>query len=337
MRTSLLAAAAVTLLLSAQQPAREFDFWIGEWSVQNRHMNAEGVWGDGDRTRARITPVCSGAAVLEEWAGPLHGKFMNGFSLRAFDPELQRWRLLLFWTTDGNSNFGQLQGSFRHGRGEFFAPLTGMQRTRYTFSDGLPNSVRWDSARTSDGGVTWKTDWIMEFSRTRPAAQVTQDRLFDVAWTEGRLSPHPEARQLDWMLGSWSGEQVDERDQVREARLRCKTLDKDCLILDLLETRPEAGADWEERLAVRGFEAGPRRWTSWSLSEMDPRLRSSELQLLDGGALFVEQARADGSHREELWSLDAEDQLTIEHSRVTPGANGDEVELIDTTRLRRGL
>jgi len=263
-----------------EDPGRGFDFWIGEWSVQNRHLQPDGTWSLGDVTRARITPVLGGQAVLEEWAGPFRGSFMNGFSLRAFDPEAERWVLVLFWTTDGNATFGRLRGRFRHGRGEFLAPETGQQRTRYTFSDALPNSVRWDSATTADAGQTWRTDWIMEFSRTRAAGEVTDEVLFAQDWNAGTLSPHEEARALDWMLGEWRGH-VEGGGEELEARLRCRLLDKDCLVLDVLETRAprtDTGADagtedWEGSLHVSGYVASAGTWESWGLSEADTRLR----------------------------------------------------------------
>jgi hypothetical protein len=160
-------------------PHHQFDFWVGEWSVQNRHMDGNGRWRDGDVTRARITPVIGGQAVLEEWAGPLHGAFMNGFSLRAYHPADGRRALLLFWTATGDGSFGQLHGRFRLGRGEFFAPDSGPRQTRYSFSD----------------------------------------ELFATDWTEGTLSPHPEARELDWLLGTWHGTQTDEAGKQRAARL----------------------------------------------------------------------------------------------------------------------
>jgi len=259
-------------------PERQFDFWVGEWSVLNRHMGPDGEWRDGDTTRARITPVCGGAAILEEWAGPFRGGFQNGFSLRAWDPAQDRWVLLLSWTMDGNSTFGRLTGTFRHGRGEFFAGGGG-NLTRYTFSDALADSVRWDSARSQDGGRSWSTDWIMEFARTRPASEVTQDELFGTDWTEGEVSPHPEARALDGMLGTWSGvetvEAVGGASVAREARVRCKLLNKDCLVLELVETRMPGDEEWDERLSVRGFVPSASRWESWRLSKRDTTLRRS--------------------------------------------------------------
>jgi len=324
--------AAAALVQGSASPHRQFDFWIGEWSVQNRHLQADGTWADGDLTRAHTVPVCGNRALLEEWAGPFRGGFMNGFSLRAYDPAREDWDLLLFWTSDGNGGFGRLRGSFRHGRGEFFSSWTDPQGQeqvqRYSFSDGLPSSVRWDSATSSDGGVTWKTDWIMEFSRTRAAAEVTQDRLFDVAWTEGEVSPHAEARRLDWLLGSWSGSQTDLVDGAEcEARLRSKLLDQDCLVLDLLETRAAGSADWEERLCVRGFVSGRGGWESWRVDEHDTVLRRSLGRFEEGVAVF----ERDGV-RETLIRV-GEDQLVIEEERRAEGA--EELTLGRVTRLRR--
>ena len=317
----------------AQDPHRQFDFWIGEWSVQNRHIQDDGSWRDGDVTRARITPVIDGLAVLEEWAGPFRGSFMNGFSLRAYDPAHERWSLLLCWTTDGNCRFGSMQGTFRHGRGEFFGgqpPASGGRGgQRYTFSDGLPNSVRWDSSISRDGGRSWSTDWIMEFSRTRAASATTAERLFASNWTEGELSPHPEARELDWMLGAWSGTQT--RDGVeRPARLLCKTVDKDCLLIDTLAV--QQGDGWDKRLAVRGFVGGRQGWESWSVSEHDTSLRRAVGSPALGEGIFTTSAQ-DGSASRETLTLLADGSFQIEEARRAPGASA--FEVLALTRLSR--
>ena len=100
----------------------EFDFWIGEWEVQNRFLLTEGdkvgTYEDRTTTRARITPVVGGKAILEEWAGPLHGTFMNGFSLRSWNARLEHWEILLNWTTNGDGGFGVMRGGFRHVRAQ---------------------------------------------------------------------------------------------------------------------------------------------------------------------------------------------------------------------------
>ena len=319
-------------------PHRQFDFWLGEWSVQNRHMAPDGTWSDGDVTRARISSVCDGAAVLEEWAGDFRGRFMNGFSLRAYDPAAAEWDLLLFWTVDGNGGFGRLRGSFRHGRGEFFSSGRNAQgqetRTRYTFSDALASSVRWDSATSTDRGVTWKNDWIMEFSRTRAAAEATQDRLFDEAWTEGAVSPYPTARRLDWMLGDWAGRRTELESGVElEARLRCKLLNKDCLVLDVLETKAPGQEDGFERLCVRGFVSGRGAWESWRLDEEDTVLRGSQGSPEEDVAVFERTDPGSGTvYRETLRRLDDGAMVIEEESR----ARGDaESTLLFVTELWR--
>ncbi|QDU69304.1 hypothetical protein [Engelhardtia mirabilis] len=258
-------------------PPRQFDFWIGEWAVHNRHLQEDGTWSEGEDTRARITPVCDGAAILEEWCGPWYGSFQNGFSLRAFDPTTERWKLVLFWTTTGRGAFGSLGGRFRHGRGEFFAGSPRGTWTRYSFSDALANSTRWDSATSVDGGQSWKTDWIMEFTRTRTAGEVTQERLFEEDWNAGQVAPDAAARELDWTLGEWKGLAVrrDGGGEVElQARLRVRLLNKDALVLGVLEL--DRGDEHEERLAVRGFEAGAGAWRTWRLESDDPVLRTAQ-------------------------------------------------------------
>lgn len=312
-------------------PRRQFDFWVGEWSVQNRHLQADGSWADGTRTRARITPVCGGAAILEEWAGPLHGSFMNGFSLRAWNAEDARWDLVLFWTVDGNAAFGRLHGTFRHGRGEFFVPTRGSSLTRYTFSDALPETVRWDSARSEDGGQTWRTDWIMEFERTAAAADTHPAGLFEKPWNSGALSPHAEARALDWMLGSWEGEQVDAQGREREARLECVLLNKDCMILDVLRTRAVGDEDWDERLHVRAFEAPRGRWGAWSLAQGEPRLRFAEGLAEDGVMVFRGSGERELTVSEVLMPVE-DGGLLIERAALDEAG---ESSILTTTTLRR--
>ncbi len=323
----------VTQVAPAPDPARQFDFWIGEWSVQNRHIQKDNTWRDGDVTRARITPVCGGAALIEEWAGPLHGNFMNGFSLRSFDPAANQWTILLFWTVNGDGAFGRMRGSFRHGRGEFLSSTQAQDRTRYSFSDALPETVRWDEAYTKDEGRTWFTDWIMEFSRTRARAETTQDRFFDVNWTEGKVSVHKQARELDWMLGSWVGEQTDANGAKSQARLRCKSINKDCLLVDLLEIRKTSDQPWKSRLAVRWYESHRQAWATWTVSDRDPVMRGARGIASKLGMSFESLGPADQPTTTERVEQLPDGRLSI--TRILQTSPTAEMEVLSTTLLTR--
>lgn len=187
---------------------REFDFWIGEWDVNNRKLQRDGSYADSGKSRAWIRPILGGRAILEEWDGR-SGQYAKvfGMSVRVYDPTKQRWVIVLNWPSPPNTRFSQMEGTFRHGRGEFFTPQAFSaavpRSVRYTFSDGLADSCRWDMAQpTSDGG--WRTNWIMEFSRRRSKEQVLE-KGEPVRRPPDRGAPDAEARQFDPLLGTWKG------------------------------------------------------------------------------------------------------------------------------------
>jgi len=56
--------------------ARQFDFWVGEWSVNNRFFQDNGSWVDGGSARVKIFPILDGKAILDaaraSGAGAIH-------------------------------------------------------------------------------------------------------------------------------------------------------------------------------------------------------------------------------------------------------------------------
>lgn len=148
-------------------PARQFDFWIGEWDVNLRVQQPDKTWKDQHKATARIYSILGGKAILELWSEGKEG--INGYSLRYYNPKKKKWELWLNWAGKNRSGTSGLEGEFRHGRGEFFVeriqPDGGDRISRYTFSDITPNSLRWDDGYSTDGGKTWASNWIMEFTR----------------------------------------------------------------------------------------------------------------------------------------------------------------------------
>jgi hypothetical protein len=151
---------------------RQFDFWIGEWDVNLRVIQKDNTWKDQHRSVARIYPILDGKAILELWSEKENG--INGYSLRYFNPQKDKWDLWLNWAGKNRSGTNGLEGKFRHGRGEFFIERKIDEKTtqisRYTFSDASANSLRWDDGYSRDGGKTWSANWIMEFSRRAQTA-----------------------------------------------------------------------------------------------------------------------------------------------------------------------
>ncbi|MCR9244652.1 MAG: hypothetical protein NXI31_06440 [bacterium] len=274
---------------SAQEAAgnpREFDFWIGEWDVHNRLLGREGFY-DAGLSRARIRPILGGKAILEEWDGqPGRHENVFGISVRYWDPKKGRWVIALNWPNPQSASFSHMEGGFRHGRAEFFPPHIATQKsprgTRFTFSDALPDTVRWDMAQPIDDGG-WRTTWIMEFSRTKSAAATVADG------EPIRPTPEPgecvckakSARQFDALHGSWRG-----RSGERELALEITSTNRGCATLCFLDvSKPGTGKD---RVVERQFEAWAwlpqhSRWVSRAMSDERPEFQVLVGQFDDAG------------------------------------------------------
>jgi hypothetical protein len=89
--------------------------------------------------------------------------------------DLARQQWSMYWI-DGRSGVLQAPtvGRFEAGVGTFYGDDVdaGLPvKARYRWSAITPRSVQWDQAFSWDGGTTWETNWVMEFTRVAaPAA-----------------------------------------------------------------------------------------------------------------------------------------------------------------------
>lgn len=237
--------------------ARAFDFWVGEWNVNNRWRTDAGGWVDAGSATNQVFHVLDGCAVVELWDGFLGSAHLRGFSVRAWDPATRDWMLVLNWPRPAQPSFGVLRGTFRHGRGDFLSERTDSAGrtvlTRYTFSDITDRSLRWNDGTSTDGGRTWATRWIMEFTRRDPVTDPPLRNVPLAAPGRALLCPAQEARAFDPYLGEWSGDDV---------RLHSMAIVGECAILDQLAWRAEDGA-WHEALFVRALTADG--WEQYAL------------------------------------------------------------------------
>src|ERR1044072_8565392 len=80
---------------------RQFDFWVGDWSVTVNGQHA------GDN---RIEKILEGCALLENWSGK---GGMSGKSVNFYDPARQQWHQT--WVDDRGGSLG-LDGKFADGK-----------------------------------------------------------------------------------------------------------------------------------------------------------------------------------------------------------------------------
>jgi hypothetical protein len=169
-----LLALALSLLSSlsmAQTPAppsacpgaehRQFDFWIGEWTV-TRPDTGEVIG------RNSITPAADGCALYEHW---VNARGKDGRSLNAYDRQLKAW--VQFWI-GADGVVLRLQGGRQGGAmvlaGELPTADGGVQRQRITWTPAADGSLTQHWETSDDGGQTWATSFMGVYRRT-PAAK----------------------------------------------------------------------------------------------------------------------------------------------------------------------
>ncbi|MFF1543299.1 hypothetical protein [Streptomyces sp. NPDC058291] len=171
----------------------DFDFLHGEWEVRHRRrtdfLDPNSTWDEFGSTSS-CRPLFDGAANIDEIDMPHLGA--KGLTLRLFDRESGQWSLNWSSSRSGRlyppviGGFDDVEGSAGRGgsgenrprRGEFYGDDVhdGKDiRARYIWSGVSDTSARWEQAFSSDGGETWLTNWIMDFTRPEtPREAVTE-------------------------------------------------------------------------------------------------------------------------------------------------------------------
>ncbi|MHC4989567.1 MAG: hypothetical protein ACYTGC_01180 [Planctomycetota bacterium] len=285
--------------------ARQFDFWVGEWDIVNKRLEPDGSWAEMGDAACKVYPILDGRAIVEHWRGTAWDRKTIGFSVRAYDADREKWFLLLSWPGRDRPGFGTLEGVFSHGRGEFTSESRDASGqhvvTRYSFSDIRPDALRWDSARSGDGGATWKTNWIMEFTRRDPAALPLLHGPW-IADDRERQCRQPQAAELDFLAGGWVGVEhrleEDGRWSEHPARATIVPILEGCALMDFIEI---GGDDGYERFAIRAWEARPGHWTQYEMDTVDGVFVRTTGQVTDATIRFTESG---GAARRVVWSRD---------------------------------
>jgi hypothetical protein len=146
----------------------DFDFAIGTWNVANRHLKSafDGCteWLEYPST-VTCWSIFDGNGTLDEVIFPTWDR--RAMTLRLFDLERKEWSI--YWADSRTGQLGPpVMGTFTGGRGDFYGDdtLDGKPiRVHFIWSAMTPTSARWEQEFSPDGGRTWESNWVMEFTR----------------------------------------------------------------------------------------------------------------------------------------------------------------------------
>jgi hypothetical protein len=155
---------------AVQDGRHDFDFLVGSWRVHHRRLRerlkGSTAWEEFEGTSVAWA-VLDGLGNFDECTMEREAGRLHGMTVRLYNPASRQWSL--HWADSaGGVLLPPMVGSFSDGRGEFYSqePFEGRAIfSRFIWSNITPASCRWEQAFSEDGGKSWETNWVMEFTR----------------------------------------------------------------------------------------------------------------------------------------------------------------------------
>ncbi len=149
----------------------DFDFLFGNWNVKHRRLTERlkngRQWEEFSGT-STTSPALGGFGNIEDNVLHLPGGSYKAIAIRSFNEATKLWAI---WWLDGRNPHSldvPVVGSFKNGVGTFLAEdvLEGTPiKVRFLWSQQSADQCLWQQAFSADGGETWETNWVMEFTR----------------------------------------------------------------------------------------------------------------------------------------------------------------------------
>ncbi len=149
----------------------DFNFLHGTWTVRHRRLTerlkGSDIWEEFDGT-STTSPVMCGFGNVEDNVLDLPDGAYKAVALRSFDAEMGLWAI---WWLDGRHPHRldvPVVGQFTDGIGIFLADDMYEARpikVRFRWSHEASDTCQWQQAFYDDGGETWETNWVMDFTR----------------------------------------------------------------------------------------------------------------------------------------------------------------------------
>jgi hypothetical protein len=149
----------------------DFDFLFGSWKVHNRRLK-ERLRGSTEweefLSACRVRPILSGLGNMDEFTIDAPAGRLEAVTVRLYNTASREWSI--YWAASpGGGRFDvPMVGQFDGPRGEFYSQEVFEGRhifNRFIWTVLSANACRWEQAFSVDGGRTWETNWIMNFTR----------------------------------------------------------------------------------------------------------------------------------------------------------------------------
>jgi hypothetical protein len=149
---------------SADEKARLFDFWIGEWDVYNP---AKALVG-----HSLIQKISGGCAILENYNSM--GRAYDGKSINYYEGDIGKWEQV--WVGAGGTGGAAkdiqhfVNGEYKDGamRFTFETMINGQKATgNFIFYNLGPDKVRQYQETSSDGGKTYQVGYDLTYIRKK--------------------------------------------------------------------------------------------------------------------------------------------------------------------------
>lgn len=148
----------------------DFAFQTGSWRVRHRKLRDRLA---GSHEWFEFDGMCDAWEVLGG-AGNVDDHYLDdpagayvAATVRRTDPVTGRWSI--WWIDPRAASIDPpVHGMFENGVGTFAGHDTFKGRpieVRFIWSGMTKDRLRWEQAFSPDGGATWETNWIMNFTR----------------------------------------------------------------------------------------------------------------------------------------------------------------------------
>jgi hypothetical protein len=148
--------------------SRQFDFWVGHWSVSPKAAPQRKI------ANSLIEKLYSGCAIRENWM-PLHGG--DGGSFSSYIPDKHAWQQLWVDSSGSWANFtGGWDGRAMILEGVWAQPGHPQQRTRMSYRLLSDGTLEQSGLTSDDNGKTWQPGFDLIYTRIPDAASGAASR-----------------------------------------------------------------------------------------------------------------------------------------------------------------